>query len=82
MATVVPGPKAKGAEFRKATCILVLTHCRKNCLFVSKSVEFVAVLEAVLSFVAMISSLSVALAVAIQAPLAPKLSYASVAISD
>ena len=51
-------------------------------MVVSKSVEFVAVLEAVLSFVAMISSLSVALAVAIQAPLAPKLSFASVAISD
>ena len=47
-----------------------------------QSVEFVAVLDAVLPSVAMIPSLSVALADAIQAPLAPKLSYASVAKSD
>ena len=47
-----------------------------------QSVEFVAVLDAVLPSVAMIPSFSVALADAIQAPLAPKLSYASVAKSD
>ena len=47
-----------------------------------QSVDFVAVLDAVLPSVAMIPSLSVALADAIQAPLAPKLSYASVAKSD
>jgi len=46
-----------------------------------QSVEFVAVLDAVLPSVAMIPSFSVALADAIQAPLAPKL-YASVAKSD
>ena len=47
-----------------------------------QSVEFVAVLDAVFPSVAMIPSLSLALADVIQAPLAPKLSYASVAKSD
>ena len=47
-----------------------------------QSVDFVAVIDAVLPSVAMIPSLSVALADAIQAPLAQKLSYASVAKSD
>ena len=42
-----------------------------------QSVQLVAVLDAVLPSVAMISYFSVALADAIQAPLAPKLSYAS-----
>ena len=47
-----------------------------------QSVEFVAVLDAVLASVETIPSLSVGLADAIQAPLAPKFSYASVAKSD
>jgi hypothetical protein len=42
-----------------------------------QSVQLVAVLDAVLPSVAMIPYFSVALADAIQAPLAPKLSYAS-----
>ena len=56
LATVVPGPKANGAQFRKAMCTLVLKHSvcvKKSCLVHSGSSLALSSLVLCLSYVSM-----------------------------